>query len=176
MSAAGLIPNETVMSAGILLMQAFESSSLSKAMSRFLNMAAPSNKAGVLLQRTVIPLQTSARTPSTFPSFPTKDSPSPLFRMILLLPAGLMANDVFSRLSPVTVPSSSPMDLAESRDAHFPLFPSRNSSVYPRLKVLPRSGVKPPLTLPKDARRYFPPDFPTILSRAREYALTVFLT
>ena len=134
-------------------MQGFLSISFSKEMSMFLYMRAPTKSSAVLLHLMVLPLHTSPRNPHTVPSFATKEKPSPLLSPVS--PSlSLRVTEVLSLLTEVTHPISSPMDLAESIDAHLPFLPSRNSSVYPLLNVLSVLGVNPPVMLPNDPLTY----------------------
>ena len=131
----------------------------------FLNRRTPDTRPGTSLQRMRLPSQTSPRNPHTLPSFATNENPSPLLRTVLRL-----AKRTWMPSFPtaVTLPISSPMDFAASRQAHEPLFPSMNSSVYPLLNVLRVSGMKPPVTLPNEPLTYSPARFDTISSRAME--------
>ena len=125
------------------------SSSRSKAAFIFLNILAPTNRDCTGLLRITAPSHISARKPATLPSLATKEKPSPLFSFIFLF-CSLRVTTALSRLMAVTVPISSPIDLAASIAAHLPLRPSMKSSVYPLLNVFAVSGVKPPETVPKD--------------------------
>ena len=149
------LTNESVTDTAISLVQACFSSSRSKAAFMFLKILAPMKSSETLLHRMDVPLQTSPRNPVTFPSFATNENPSPLFRMMSLLTV-LRVIRVLSLLRADTVPISSPMDFAASRQAHLPFLPSMNSSVYPRLNVFLVSGVKPPVTVPNEPLTYSP--------------------
>ena len=94
----------------------------------------------------LFPEQTSPRKPSTLPWRDTNENPSPLLRTT----PGLRRSSSPPRPTEAMVPTNSPMDFAASIAAHFPLFPSRKSSVYPLLNVLDVSGTNPPETVPND--------------------------
>ena len=120
-----------------------------------------------------LPSQISPLKPTISPS-ETKAKPSPLRRA-----AGLdttISTPCLTGRTDFTVPISSPMDLGASRQAHESRLPSRYNSVNPRLKVLLKSGVKPPSTWPKDARPNLSPELAHNVFSSRLYSLTVFLT
>ena len=160
-------------------------SSFSNAELMFLNRFMPGLILGTFLQRMVLPEHTSPRNPMISPFLSVKANPSPLFRTgtselpppderlkFRLISISLF----FNGLTDTTLPMASPIPFGVSRLAQCPRFPSRNSSVYPLLNVLLRSGVNPPDTLPNDALQYLSGCFLMISSRAWEYALTVFFT
>ena len=150
-----------------ILTHEFLSSSFSKAALMFRYTDAPTKASGTLLHLMVLPSHTSPLNPQTSPFFETNENPSPLFRTMPPRENRIVRVDL-SRLRDVMVPISSPMDLAASMAAHFPLFPSRKSSVYPLLNVFAVSGTKPPVTLPYEPLSYCSGCFPTSSSNAME--------
>ena len=140
---------------------ALASTSFSKAVSMFLNSRAPLWSWPTFRHRIVLPRQTSPLKP-TISLLPRgmKEKPSPLARVMLrsfsrtaTVTSPEASLPPFAGVIDTTVPTSSPIGLGASMEDQEPLFPSRNSSVYPRLKVFSGSGTKPPVTLPKDALR-----------------------
>ena len=92
---------------------------------------------------------------------------------------GLLPFEKFWRIGAMetTVPTSSPIDFGASIEDQFPdRFPSKNNCVYPRLKVLARSGVNPPSLRPNETLRNFSGFAATNSSNAKEYARTTFRT
>ena len=89
------------------------------------------------------------------PPRPGTEKPSPLLS-IKPLRTGLTTISIVraSRWrTEATVPMRSPTDLGVSIEAQRPRFPSIYREVYPRLKVLSVAGVKPRVTVPKEARQ-----------------------